>query len=129
MRALAFSELKNIIQKERWYMLMKIGTKIRNLREKTGLSKERLAEFLDIDHDSLSEIENNKIILTLGMLSMVSSLFGVTISELLSKDEPRNMVNYDFAKNNLTVSDLKSISEINKIILNANLMSDVLKAD
>lgn len=93
---------------------MKIGTKIRNLREKTGLSKERLAEFLDIDHDSLSKIENNKIILTLGMLSRVSSLFGVTISELLSKDKLTDMVNYDFAKNNLSVSDLKSISELTK---------------
>lgn len=47
---------------------MKLGEAIKNIREKRGYSQEQLAEKMDINHSTISKIENGKFSITVDTL-------------------------------------------------------------
>ena len=51
---------------------LKVGEKIKNIREKRGYSQEQLAEKMNINRNTISKIENGKFNLSLDYLSEFS---------------------------------------------------------
>ncbi len=47
---------------------LKLGDKIRNVREQRGYSQEQLAEMMSITHSTISKIENGKFSITVDYL-------------------------------------------------------------
>lgn len=47
---------------------LKLGDKIRQVREKRGYSQEQLAEMMDINRSTISKIENGKFSITVDYL-------------------------------------------------------------
>ena len=62
---------------------VRVGRRIRYLREKAGLSQGEMAHRFGIDRGNISEWENAKVCPSLPMLETVADGFKLTIAELL----------------------------------------------
>lgn len=63
---------------------MSIGTRIKELRNKKGLSQGELAEVFNVTAQSVSKWENETSSPDIGQLPAIASFFGITIDELFS---------------------------------------------
>jgi len=50
----------------------KIGTAIREIRERRGYSQDHLAEIMDVDRSTISKIENGKFSFSIDYLTKIS---------------------------------------------------------
>lgn len=78
---------------------MKLGEKVRILREFNGYSQEYLSIMLDVSQPMISRIENNRYDLKLRMLEKIAAFFVINISELLNGEIP------DILKSTLKISE------------------------
>ncbi|MCE6007469.1 LexA family protein [Acinetobacter soli] len=73
-------------------MKMGLGYAIKALREKKGLSQEKLAEHLGKDKGNISRYEKGKQAPSIESLEVMAKVFGVTVSEIFkiaeTKEEP-----------------------------------------
>lgn len=65
---------------------IKIGQKLKCLREESGLSMREAARRIDIDHTYISKIEKG-LMPSLEKLKKLCSLYGITIRDLFDGDE------------------------------------------
>lgn len=74
-------------------MTLKIGEKIKQLREAQNITQERLASYLNISYQAISKWENGLSLPDITLLPKLANFFGVTTDELLSlkaeKDDPK----------------------------------------
>jgi len=103
-----------------------IGTKLKSLREQSGLNQEQLADFLDVDQSFVSKYEKGERQLCVDALEKVCCLFGCTLSELLETQDNIQRLQFAFRAKSISKDDLVSISDINKIALNIKLMKHLL---
>jgi transcriptional regulator with XRE-family HTH domain len=62
---------------------VRFGRRLRNLREKAGLSQGEMAHQFGIDRGNISEWENAKVSPSMPMLETLALGFKITISELM----------------------------------------------
>lgn len=67
---------------------MKLGQKIAELRKKSGLSQEALAEKMNVSRQAVSKWESNQSIPDIEKIVDLSELFGVTTDYLLKNGTP-----------------------------------------
>lgn len=67
---------------------MKLGQKIAELRKKSGLSQETLAEKMNVSRQAVSKWESNQSIPDIEKIVDLSELFGVTTDYLLKNGTP-----------------------------------------
>ncbi|KRM04195.1 helix-turn-helix domain-containing protein [Lactobacillus kitasatonis] len=67
---------------------MKLGQKIADLRKKSGLSQEALAEKMNVSRQAVSKWESNQSIPDIKKIVDLSELFGVTTDYLLKNGTP-----------------------------------------
>lgn len=71
----------------------KLGRRIRELRERTGITQEGLAKMLGMHaHATISQMETGKRKITLGELKKMSDIFGVSIQSLLEFEKSPEVV-------------------------------------
>lgn len=70
---------------------MKIGHKIRILREKRNLSQQQLAELLDESQKKISYLESNKISLTIDLLNKIYHKLKLTDEEYYEIVRPESI--------------------------------------
>lgn len=63
---------------------MKIGTKIRELRKRRGMTQEQLAECLNISSQAVSEWENGTSVPDMSLAPRLAAFFEMSTDELLS---------------------------------------------
>lgn len=63
-----------------------LGSKIRELRQKTGKSQEDLGKVLGVTHAAISDIERGKTDLTVTDLSKIANFFEVPVTEFLGAE-------------------------------------------
>lgn len=63
-----------------------IGTNIKTLRKKSGLSQEALAKRVNLTRNYLSLVENNKKMPSMVSLAKIAHELNVTVSQLLDKE-------------------------------------------
>ena len=66
---------------------MKVGEKIRKVRELRGFSQQNLADNLNISQKAYSKIETNETKVTLDHISKISKLLDIDPIQLLTFDE------------------------------------------
>lgn len=66
---------------------MNVGDRIRNLREKDGVSREQLAQSLEITYAALSKYETSKRQVDYETLIKIADYFDVTTDYLLGRNE------------------------------------------
>ena len=66
---------------------VKIGKKLRSLREKFGYTQQQIANTLSIDRSTYSYYETEKTTPDLSTLVVLANIFAVTVDELLQPDD------------------------------------------
>lgn len=103
----------------------KIGANIKTLREKMNFNQTSIANFLNVDQSLISKVEKGERTLSLDMLEKLACLFGVTINEIENEDIETPKLSFAFRTNDLTVDDMETISAINRIALNLEIMDNL----
>jgi transcriptional regulator with XRE-family HTH domain len=67
------------------------STRVKELREKAGLSMEQLAQHLGVTKSRINMWENNGTVPRMNVLIELSKFFNVTTDYLLGNDEARNL--------------------------------------
>ena len=104
-----------------------IGNNIRNLRKNAGYGQGNLAQLLGVDQSLISKIENGERGLTSDMMSKLAALFGVTEEQLENPGMEMSSLSVAFRGGDLSVAEMEAISAINRIALNSEWMSSLLK--
>ncbi|MBE6652257.1 MAG: helix-turn-helix transcriptional regulator [Ruminococcaceae bacterium] len=65
--------------------IMTIGEKIKYLRQKNGITQEKLAEYLNITYQSISKWENNNALPDVTLIVPLANFFGVSTDELFDR--------------------------------------------
>lgn len=68
------------------YDISKTAGRIKNLRKKAGYTQEQVADLLNVDRRTISNIEGGKKGCSVDMLLRLSELYGVTLDYLLKGD-------------------------------------------
>lgn len=89
------------------------GERLKNLRETTGLSQNKLAEILNISRVSLSYYENGERTPDIEILDKVSKYFKVTCDYLLGSTDNKSKENI-FASEKIGLSD-NAIAKLNNV--------------
>ena len=100
-----------------------IGRKLKNLREKSELTEVQLAEFLKVDHEVVSKVENGQASLDASLLEKLADLFCVEISTLIDADVNLELNIISFK--NFSTKDLEAIANLNKIYKNIKFMTSI----
>ncbi len=106
---------------------MDFGTRFKTIREQSGFTQKNVSDFLDVDQSLISKVEKGERSLTADMISKVSSLFGIPVTAFDTQDDYCAKTKCAFRASDLSAEDLKTISVINKIALNANFMTRLLE--
>lgn len=105
-------------------IMSNINENIMFLRKQSNLTQNNIAEYLNVEQDVISEIERNEKSISSDMLDKISTLFGVSIEELTQESSPANQISFI---GKIDENDLETISAINRIALNLELMTQLLK--
>lgn len=104
-----------------------IGSKIKELREKAGLSQAQIAQFLGIDQTMVSKCEKGERQFQVDHLERLGDLFGVSLGDLMDVDIPVAHMQLAFRADGIQIEDLNAIADIQKIALNLEKMKAILK--
>lgn len=104
-----------------------VGENIRHLRELARFTQDNLASFLDVDQSLISKIEKGERCLSSDMLEKIATLFGVSPEQIENESTIDPRLSFSFRGNELTASEMKAISAINKIALNSEFMRALLE--
>ena len=93
---------------------MNIGDRIKILREKSGLSQNRLADFAGISQSHLRRVELGQADITVGHLQIVCDALGISLGEFFSYDLAPDELSLEISK--LTPKQKKSLIEFLKTL-------------
>jgi transcriptional regulator with XRE-family HTH domain len=108
-------------------MNISIGQKVKELREKAGLSQKQIAQFLDVDQSMISKCEKGERQFQIDHLEQLASLFGLPLAHLMNEESPIPALQIAFRADGIRVEDLAAIADIHKIALNLNQMRNLLQ--
>lgn len=63
---------------------MRLGENVKKFRLELGLTQKKLAEQVDLKRNTISDVENGKMLLSINSLKRVAKVFGCTIDELVN---------------------------------------------
>lgn len=96
------------------------GKNIKMYREKLGYNQEEMSQFLGINRVSLSQYETGEREIPLEVLNKSANLFGIELIDLLESNPDSATANLAFAfrAKDLTIEDLNSIAQFQKVVRN-----------
>lgn len=107
--------------------MTRIGGNIKALREQSGFTQSNLARYLKVDQSLISKIEKSERIVTSDMLDKLSALFGVPVENFGEENAPANRITFALRASEINEDDLEAISAINRIAMNSNFMTRVVR--
>ena len=69
---------------------MKVGERIKELREKIGFTQNKLAEWAGVSQTHLRRIELGKADVTVGYLQMICDALGVTLKDFFAEENDQD---------------------------------------
>lgn len=105
--------------------LVKIGKKIKELRENSGLSQSNVAQFLSLDQSMIAKIEKGERNISLHLLERISTLFCCSLKDVLVNNDLRPNLTISFRAKETSPEDLESLLVINKIAINQFEMDEI----
>lgn len=97
-----------------------IGLIIKGLREKYSYTQEKVANFLSVKREMISFYENGEREVPVEVLEKLSDLFGVELDAFFvdNVDEAVAQVAFAFRKDDLSIEDMKHLSDFGKVVKN-----------
>lgn len=93
---------------------MNVGQRIKELRERSGFTQNRLAEWAGVSQTHLRRVELGQQDITIGQLQLVCDGLGVTLAEFFAVDEKEETFTDAIAK--LTPKQKQLLTEFLKSI-------------
>ena len=62
-----------------------LATNVKQLREKSGLKKEKLSLLLEFDNSYISKLEKEKVNITIDRIEKIAEYFNISFNELFLK--------------------------------------------
>jgi len=105
-----------------------IGRNIKAYRDINGFSQETVANFLDVKREMISYYENGSREIPFDVLTRLSDLYGVELSDFYEEDE--NLVKENvacaFRTDGLEKADLETIADFKAVVKNYLKMNNLL---
>jgi transcriptional regulator with XRE-family HTH domain len=101
---------------EKNYHEYKIGSKLKMLREKNGLSQKTVSDFLGMDLLFIQKLENDEERISTVLLERFCELYGCSSIDLLDQDNPMT-IEYTQPLSEY-IDNLPAIAAVNRIALN-----------
>lgn len=106
--------------------MMIIGKNIKELRESSGLTQKNIAKYLNVDQSLISKFEKGERQITMEMLAKIATLYGVMPEVLMEQSSPiKHQITFALRANEISQTELETISTINKIALNLKNMQNI----
>lgn len=102
------------------------GKRIKEIREINNFTQSNVAAFLGVDQSLISKAEKDERSLTSDMIDELSALFGVHPKTFMTDEEPIHSLAYAFRASEMSVEDMQTIRDINRIALNSEFLSSLL---
>ncbi len=104
--------------------LIKAGKRLKEFREKKGLSLREFGERIGLSHSYISNIENGKKPVTIKILTRAAQVFNVDVAEFLidensesiSEKEEWYLLGKSLEKEGITIDEVKEWVEIAKSV-------------
>ena len=94
---------------------MEIGCKLKNARNKKGITQEQAAELLDVSRQTISNWENNKSYPDIISVIKMSDIYSISLDHLLKEDKSMNQTYQEFLEE--STNTVKAKRNLGKIIL------------
>lgn len=107
--------------------LEEIGLKLKHLREQSGMTQSNIAAFLKVDQSLISKFEKGERSITSDSVDKLASLYGIPLSFLEENTKDVKPLTIALRSNELNEADLETICNINRIALNCNFITSLLK--
>lgn len=101
--------------------------RLKQLRKKSKITQEQLANYLDVDQSMITKLENGTRNLNVTLIEKICNLFGCSEAYLLGEDDVYIPLNFAFRSNGIQSEDLESIAAINKIVMDIRYMNERLE--
>lgn len=111
-----------------------IGRRLARAREAAGLSQIQVAEYLSVNRESVSYVENGHRPIDLPTLHRLTDLYGVSLSWFLDEDEspdepvPALVDGIAFRAHDLSARDWETVSWVKRIAMNLDDLNHILDA-
>jgi len=107
--------------------LNKIGSIIKDLRENSGFTQKNIANYLQVDQSLISKFEAGERPMSADKLEKLATLFGASMSIFNETEGKVNPLSFALRANEINEEDLETVCVINKIALNSDFMTELLK--
>ncbi len=104
-----------------------LGTNIKALRDRAGLGQKHVAGYLGVDQSLVSKSESGERTISSDMLDKLGNLFCCPVSVLMSTDECKSPVVFNFRATEIETEDLEALAVINRIALNQMQIDELLE--
>lgn len=103
----------------------KIGDRIKALRIEYSFKQKDLADFLGVDQSLISKFESGERAISVDILEKLSGLYCCDLVDSSAASQPNIQV--AFRAKDIGSTELKTIQTVNRIVMNSEFMSDLLK--
>ena len=105
-----------------------ISKNIRQLRDKFGYTQQFIADYLNISHAAVSQYENDARTIPTSVIEKLALLYNIEEFDLYEENPEKQslITSFAFRSDNLSVTDMQSISAFRKIIYNYINMTTAL---
>ncbi len=107
----------------------RIGRRFGQLRAKSRLTQNQLANYLGVDQSLISRYEKGERPLSSVQLESLANLFGCSVKTLVSEETPMEPLCFAFRASEVKDEDLENIAVVNKIINNLREMERLLTGE
>ena len=101
--------------------------KLKKLREASGLTQEQIAEFMDVPPVYIARVESGENNLAIEQLERLLGLYGYSLEAFCNPSEQEQPIGISFRAEDISQSDLQTISEIRRMALNSHFMEKIIK--
>ena len=103
----------------------KMNERLKTLRKESKITQTQLAQFLDVDQSMITKLESGSRSFNTTMIDKICSLFGCSEEYLMGESEDYIPLNFSFRSSGIEAEDLKSIADVNKIVMNLKFMNEL----
>ena len=103
-----------------------VYNKLKELRKKSGLTQEQMAQYMGVDQSLITKLENGSRNLSVTMMDKICDLFGCTEDYLTGVSDSFIPLNFAFRSNGIQSDDLQSIAAVNRIAMNIRYMNELM---
>lgn len=108
--------------------LVKVGKRIKSLRERANLNQKTVGAYLSLDQSMVSKIEKGERKITSDVIEKLARLFCCSPDFIISGDSGDESCTMSFRSKGLTTEDLESLAVVNQIALNQFEMDRIWEA-